>query len=90
MLAFLVLDVSSVEKELPREKHIVGKRFTQRIERTNLTLRSRLKRLVHGTIGFSKSEQMHDKVSGTFIEREFYLLINRFESRPQKKSKRFN
>ncbi|WP_082212465.1 IS1 family transposase [Photobacterium damselae] len=24
------------------------------------------------TIGFSKSEEMHDKVIGTFIEREFY------------------
>ncbi|TJZ86773.1 IS1 family transposase, partial [Photobacterium damselae subsp. piscicida] len=23
-------------------------------------------------IGFSKSEDMHDKVIGTFIEREFY------------------
>ncbi len=57
---------------LPREKHIIGKRYTQRIERTNLTLRTRLKRLVRKTIGFSKSEEMHDKVIGTFIEREFY------------------
>ncbi|WP_086957730.1 IS1 family transposase [Photobacterium damselae] len=50
----------------------VTTRYTQRIERTNLTLRSRLKRLVRKTIGFSKSEEMHDKVIGTFIEREFY------------------
>ncbi|PSW75764.1 IS1 family transposase, partial [Photobacterium damselae] len=50
----------------------IGKRYTQRIERTNLTLRSRLKRLVRKTIGFSKSEEMHDKVIGMFIEREFY------------------
>ncbi|WP_228408335.1 IS1 family transposase, partial [Photobacterium damselae] len=57
---------------LPRENHIIGKRYTQRIERTNLTLRSRLKRLVRKTIGFSKSEEMHDKVIGTFIEREFH------------------
>ena len=57
---------------LAKEKHIIGKRFTQRIERTNLTLRSRIKRLVRRTIGFSKSEEMHDKVIGTFIEREFY------------------
>ncbi|TFZ50221.1 IS1 family transposase, partial [Photobacterium damselae subsp. piscicida] len=26
------------------------------------------------TIGFSKSEEMHDKVIGTFIEREFHHL----------------
>ncbi|MEI8671034.1 IS1 family transposase [Vibrio sp. SA48] len=69
---FFTDDLTVYTKELPREKHVVGKRFTQRIERTNLTLRSRLKRLVRKTIGFSKSEEMHDKVIGTFIEREFY------------------
>ncbi|WP_415843361.1 IS1 family transposase, partial [Xenorhabdus thuongxuanensis] len=26
------------------------------------------------TIGYSKSEEMHDKVIGTFIEREYYSL----------------
>ncbi|MCC8365412.1 IS1 family transposase, partial [Xenorhabdus sp. PB61.4] len=25
------------------------------------------------TIGYSKSEEMHDKVVGTFIEREYYI-----------------
>ena len=49
------------------------KRYTQRIERTNLTLRSRIKRLARKTIGFSKSEEIHDKVIGTFIERECYI-----------------
>ncbi|TJZ91718.1 IS1 family transposase, partial [Photobacterium damselae subsp. piscicida] len=34
--------------------------------------RSRLKRLVRKTIGFPKSEETHEKVIGTFIEREFY------------------
>ncbi|WP_415679686.1 IS1 family transposase, partial [Vibrio ordalii] len=29
--------------------------------------------LVRRTIGFSRSEEMHDKVIGTFIEREFYF-----------------
>ena len=65
-------DFSIYSKELPRAKHIVGKRFTQWIERTNLTLRSRLKRLVRKTIGSSKSIEIHDKAIGTFIEREFY------------------
>ncbi|TJZ88171.1 IS1 family transposase, partial [Photobacterium damselae subsp. piscicida] len=32
----------------------------------------RLKRLERKTKGFSKSEEKHDKVIGTFIEREFY------------------
>ena len=69
---FCTDDFSVYSANLPREKHIVGKRYTQRIERTNLTLRTRLKRLVRKTIGFSKSEAMHDKVIGTFIEREYY------------------
>ncbi|MCB4426902.1 IS1 family transposase, partial [Xenorhabdus nematophila] len=42
----------------------------QRIERTNLTHRTRIKRRNRKTIGYSKSEDMHDKVIGTFIERE--------------------
>ncbi|WP_420497883.1 IS1 family transposase [Xenorhabdus khoisanae] len=55
---------------LSEEAHLTGKTFTQRIERTNLTHRTRLKRLNRKTIGYSKSEEVHDKVIGTFIERE--------------------
>ncbi|MGR5377210.1 IS1 family transposase [Vibrio harveyi] len=70
---FFTDDISVYTKDLPRERHVVGKRFTQRIERTNLTLRSRLRHLVRKTIGFSKSEEMYDNVIGTFIERKFHL-----------------
>ncbi|EGC09012.1 transposase [Escherichia fergusonii B253] len=55
---------------LPNEKHITGKLYTQRIEHENLNLRNRLKRLYRKTIGYSKSPEMHDKIIGTFIERE--------------------
>ncbi|EDS7122299.1 IS1 family transposase, partial [Salmonella enterica] len=44
-----------------------------RIERENLNLRNRLKRLNRKTLGYSKSAEMHDKIIGTFIEREHYL-----------------
>ncbi|MDE9535563.1 IS1 family transposase, partial [Xenorhabdus bovienii] len=44
-----------------------------RIERTNLTHRTRIKRLNRKTLGYSKSAEMHDKVIGTFIEREHYF-----------------
>lgn len=54
---------------LPAAKHIVGKLYTQRIERENLTLHNRLNRK---TLGYSKSPEMHDKIIGTFIEREYY------------------
>ena len=67
-------DFLAYSKILPKNCHTIGKRYTQGIERNNLTLRSRLKRLVRKTIGFSKSEDMHDKVIGTFIEREYYLI----------------
>ncbi|MBC8949399.1 transposase [Xenorhabdus sp. TS4] len=60
--------------ELPEEKHIVGKHYTQRIERTNLIFRTRLKRLNRRTMGYSKSKEIHDKVIGRFIEREYSSL----------------
>ncbi len=70
---FFCTDYYPVYKDkIPQGKHIIGKYYTQRIERMNLTLRTRLKRLNRKTIGFSKSPEMHDKVIGTFIEREFY------------------
>ncbi len=58
---------------LPEEEHLTGKTFTQRLERNNLTHRTRIKRLNRKTTGYSKSEEMHDKVIGTFIERENYF-----------------
>ena len=64
------------ERHLPVEKHEVGKKKTQRIERKHLTLRTRIKRLARKTICFSKSEEMHDLVIGLFINRyEFGLNI---------------
>ena len=60
---------------LTEDQHIVGKLFTQRIERQNLTLRTRLKRLVRRTICFSRSVEVHDKVIGEFISREHYQQL---------------
>ncbi|MEX0447900.1 IS1 family transposase, partial [Xenorhabdus sp. SGI246] len=72
-IRFYCTDDYAVYHCLPEENHLVGKTFTQRIERNNLTHRTRLKRLNRKTIGYSKSEEMHDKVIGTFIERENYV-----------------
>ncbi|BET95899.1 hypothetical protein TCT1_08200 [Xenorhabdus sp. TCT-1] len=72
-IQFYCTDNYAVYDCLPEEKHLTGKALTQRIERTNLTLRIRIKRLHRKTIGYSKSEVMHDKVIGTFIEREYYF-----------------
>ena len=44
-----------------------GKRNTQTIERKNLTLRTRIKRLTRKSICFSKSQEMHDIVIGLVI-----------------------
>lgn len=44
----------------------------QRIERANLTLRTRIKRLARKTICFSKCEVMHDVVIGLFINEFFF------------------
>lgn len=72
-VAFWCKDNFSAYELLPGKNHITGKIYTQRIERENLNLRNRLKRLNRKTLGYSKSAEMHDKVIGTFIEREHYL-----------------
>jgi insertion element IS1 protein InsB len=63
-------------RHLDADAHQPGKRNTQQIERKHLTLRTRIKRLVRKTIGFSKSIQMHDIVIGLFVNRyEFGLRV---------------
>jgi len=63
-------------RHLVPDQHVVGKRRTQQLDRTHLTLRTRIKRLVRKTICFSKSIQMHEIVIGLFINRlEFALPV---------------
>lgn len=64
-------DWGAYERHLDVEKHAVGKRNTQKIERKNLNFRTWIKRLARKTICFSKSLIMHDTVIG--------LLINKVE-----------
>ena len=61
--------LQAYQKILDCEKHKIGKRNTQKIERFFLTLRTRIKRLARRTICFSKSDCMHDTVIGLFINR---------------------
>ena len=53
-------------------RHITGKRSTQGIERHHLTLRTRIKRLCRKSICFSKCEQIHKTVIGSFINTYFF------------------
>ena len=63
-------------RHLDPQRHMVGKRRTQQLERKHLTLRTRIKRLVRRTICFSKSIQLHEIVIGLFINRfEFGLQM---------------
>ncbi|WP_421692490.1 IS1 family transposase [Xenorhabdus bovienii] len=71
-VAFWCTDNFGAYDILADEKHITSKLYTQCIERENLNLRNRLKRLNRKTLGYSKSVEMHDKIIVTFIEREFY------------------
>jgi len=64
---FYTDDWGSYERNIPPEQHIVGKKNTQIIERKNLTLRTRIKRLCRKTICYSKSVFMHDTVIGLVI-----------------------
>ncbi|SFN43198.1 insertion element IS1 protein InsB [Xenorhabdus japonica] len=72
-IRFYCTDDYVVYDNLPEEGYLTGKTFTQQIERNNLTHRTRLKRLNRKTISYSKSEEVYDKVIGTFIERENYV-----------------
>ncbi|OUF46963.1 insertion element iso-IS1n protein InsB [Pluralibacter gergoviae] len=65
-------DWGSYGREVPKDKHLTGKIFTQRIERNNLTLRTRIKRLVRKAICFSRSVEIHEKVIGAFIEKHMF------------------
>ena len=65
-------DWGSYSREVPKDKHLTGKIFTQRIERNNLTLRTRIKRLARKTICFSRSVEIHEKVIGAFIEKHMF------------------
>ncbi|QLH64562.1 IS1 family transposase [Serratia symbiotica] len=65
-------DWGSYGREVPKDKHLTGKIFTQRIERNNLTLRTRIKRLARKTICFSRSVEIHEKVIGAFIEKHMF------------------
>lgn len=56
-------------RPLNPEEHTPGTRCTQKIERTHLTVRTRIKRLVRKTICFSKCQQIHDIVIGLFVNR---------------------
>ena len=65
---YFMTDVWSIYSSvLLAEKHIIGKRWTQRIESQNLNLRTHIKRLNRKTICFSKLPEMHDKVIGWYF-----------------------
>lgn len=62
-------DWGSYSALIPKDKHVIGKKYTQKIENRFLLLRTRVKRLARKTICFSKSEKIHDTVIGMFINR---------------------
>jgi len=57
------------QRHLPPDQHRVGKLTMQKIERTHLTLRTRLKRLARKTLCFSRSRLMHDLLIGLDMNR---------------------
>ncbi len=61
------------KSRLKGKLHVISKRHTQRIERHNLNLRQHLAKLSRKSLSFSKSEELHDKVIG------HYLNINHYQ-----------
>ena len=56
-------------RHLPAANHTISTAYTQQIERKQLTLRTRIKRLARKTICFSKSVLIHDIGIGLFVNR---------------------
>jgi insertion element IS1 protein InsB len=66
---YYIDDWGTYTRHLEPEEPTPGKRNTRKIERTHLTLRTRMKRLVRKTMCFSPTTQMHDIVLGSFVNR---------------------
>ena len=64
---FFTDDWGAYQRNLEGVEHVISKKNTQRIERKNLTLRTRIKRLCRKTICYSKTVLMHDIVIGLVI-----------------------
>ncbi|MGV3346434.1 IS1 family transposase [Enterobacteriaceae bacterium LUAb1] len=69
-------DWGSYAREVPKNKPLTGKIFTQRIERNNLTLRTRIKRLTRKPICFSRSLELHEKVIRAFIGKYLFYSLD--------------
>lgn len=65
-------DWGSDAREVPKDNHLTGKIFTQRIKRNNLTHHTRIKHLARKTICFWRSAEIHEKVIGAFIEKHMF------------------
>ena len=65
-------DWGAYSRNLPAEKHRIGKDRTWKIERKNLNFRTHIKRLCRKTICYSKDEQIRDNVIGMYIERYYF------------------
>ena len=60
-------DWGSYHRNLDKINHQIGKRNNRTIERKNLALRTRIKRLARKSICFSKTQEMHDIIIGLVI-----------------------
>ena len=57
------------ERHLAPAQPTIGKAYTQEIASKPINVRTRIKRLVRRTIGFSKTSTMHDLSMGLFSNR---------------------
>ncbi|HDL7635123.1 TPA: IS1 family transposase, partial [Yersinia enterocolitica] len=65
-------DSGSYRREMQKDKHLTTKIFTQRIERNNLTLLTRIKRLASKTICFSRSIELQIRSSGPLSKNTYF------------------
>ena len=66
---FCTDNYAGFKKVIPWKKHIASKKYTQNIERNNLTLRTKIARLQRKTICFSKKISNHDFIISSYLEK---------------------
>ena len=72
MFSFIGITPAYSENAFVKFSALPDEKNTQKIERDHLTLRTRIKRLSRKTICFSKNQDIHKAVIGTFINIHFF------------------
>ena len=79
---FCTDDWNSYSRILSPEKHKIGKKYTQQIERQNSNFRKDLKRLNRETVNFSRSKKVLEVLISEYIKKHYFKPITHKQKNP--------